>query len=247
MMRGSWRTISSSGRYSLLADEADLPVPLVVQPLRTARRLRLRFDSARGILKLTCPARISRRAALAWVADQREWIDEQVAAGLPPIPFSPGAAFPIEGEDVAIVWSETDPRTPQLSGTELRCGGPREGLSRRVEAFLRRRALDILSRETAEMAAAAGLTATAVGVGDADTRWGSCSSSGRIRYSWRLILAPPAARRFVVAHEVAHLKHLNHGPKFKALEAQLFGEGVEEARALLRRVGPRLKRVGRGL
>ncbi|HEX6219374.1 MAG TPA: M48 family metallopeptidase, partial [Sphingomicrobium sp.] len=85
-----------------------------------------------------------------------------------------------------------------------------------------------------------------VSVGDADTRWGSCSESGRIRYSWRLVLAPPEARRFVVAHEVAHLVHLNHGRAFKALERQLYGPGLAEAQALLRRVGPRLKRVGRG-
>ena len=247
MMRANWSTILSSGPYSLLADEADLPVPLVVQPLRTARKLRLRFDSARGLVKLTCPARMSRRTALAWVREQRAWIEEQLAAELPSNPFVPGASFSVEGQEVTIIWRQSEPRTPRLTGRELICGGPREGLARRIELFLRRRALDVLSRETAEIAARAGLSVTAVSVGDADTRWGSCSSSGRIRYSWRLILAPPEARRFVVAHEVAHLKHLDHGPHFKALEAELFGEGAAEARALLRRVGPRLKRVGRGL
>ena len=128
----------------------------------------------------------------------------------------------------------------------MRCGGPIEGLAKRVETFLKRRAVDLLSLETAEFAAAAGVTPKSVSVGDADTRWGSCSASGRIRYSWRLILAPPPARRFVVAHEVAHLIHLNHGRDFKALERRLFGPGLAEAQALLRRVGPRLKRVGRG-
>ena len=246
-MRGSWSTISSSGRYSLLAGEADLPVPLVVQPVRTARKLRLRFDTARGVLKLTCPARMSRRAALAWVRDQREWIEQQLAAEPPANPLVPGATIPFEGRSVSIVWHQGHPRTPRLIGDELHCGGPLEGVARRLELFLRRRALDVLARETAEIAAGAGLCATAVTIGDADTRWGSCSSNGRIRYSWRLILAPPEARRFVVAHEVAHLRHLDHGPAFKALEAALFGANVAEARSLLRRIGPRLKRVGRGL
>jgi len=82
-------------------------------------------------------------------------------------------------------------------------------------------------------------------VGDAGTRWGSCSSEGRIRLSWRLILAPPEVRRYVAAHEVAHLVHLNHGPEFKALEARLFGPGLAQAKAGLRRIGPRLRRVGR--
>jgi predicted metal-dependent hydrolase len=103
-----------------------------------------------------------------------------------------------------------------------------------------------MSREVAEFSSAAGAAARSVSVGDAGTRWGSCSSQGRIRLSWRLIFAPPQVRRYVVAHEVAHLKHLNHGADFKALEARLFGPGVAEAKARLRDVGPRLRRLGRG-
>jgi predicted metal-dependent hydrolase len=107
-----------------------------------------------------------------------------------------------------------------------------------------------LSLETAEVAAVAGVTPRSVSVGDADTRWGSCSAERRIRYSWRLILAPPAARRFVVAHEVAHLVHLDHGAAFKRLESRLFRHfesgDAAAARSLLRRLGPRLKRIGRG-
>jgi hypothetical protein len=132
-----------------------------------------------------------------------------------------------------------------LINGELHCGGPEAGLARRVEMFLRKLALDTMSREVAEFASAAGVSARSVTVGDAGSRWGSCSSQDRIRLSWRLILAPPEARRYVVAHEVAHLKHLNHGPEFRALEARLFGSGVAEAKAVLRRVGPRLRRLGR--
>ena len=102
-----------------------------------------------------------------------------------------------------------------------------------------------MSRDIAEFAAAAAVTPRSVTIGDAATRWGSCSSKGRIRMSWRLILAPPDVRRYVAAHEVAHLVHLNHGPDFKALEARLFGPGVSEAKAVLRRIGPRLRRIGR--
>ena len=102
-----------------------------------------------------------------------------------------------------------------------------------------------MSRDIAEFAAAAGATARSVTIGDATTRWGSCSSRGRIRMSWRLILAPPEVRRYVAAHEVAHLLHLNHGAEFKALEARLFGQGISLAKAALRRIGPRLRRIGR--
>ena len=234
-----------SSARSEAALEAALPVPVSIRPLRNARRLRLRFDEASGTLKLTCPWRTSRRAALAWALDQRDWIEAQVARAEPGEPFEPGVAIPLEGREVLLIWDSTARRTPMLDGQTIRCGGPRESFARRIETFLKRHALDVMSYEVAHYAILAGVTARSVSVGDAGTRWGSCSSHGAIRLSWRLILAPREVRRYVVAHEVAHLIHLDHGTQFKALEAQLYGDGLAEARALLRRLGPRLKRVGR--
>ena len=253
-MRGILNFMWSNARSKQLAVHPDLPVPVEIHAVRSARRLRLRFDERRRVLKLTCPMRTSRRAALAWAAEQRAWVDTQIADALPGEPFVPGATVPIEGRDTRLKWSQDEGRTPRLVvglvADELRCGGPESAFARRVETFLKRLALDTLSRETAEIAAAAGVRPSSVTVGDANTRWGSCSAERRIRYSWRLILAAPAARRFVVAHEVAHLVHLDHGPGFKQLEARLFAQSfsgdVAAARSLLRAVGPRLKRIGRG-
>lgn len=207
--------------------------------------MRLRFDDATGTLKLTCPLRMSRRKALAWALDQREWIETQLSRISPAEPFAPGAVIIVEGREVRIVWDPDAPRTPVLHDDELRIGGAEAGVARRTENFLKRLALDTMSLEVADYAAAAGVMAASVTVGDAGSRWGSCSSQGKIRLSWRLILAPPAVRRYVVAHEVAHLVHLDHSPKFKALEARLYGAGLSEAKAILRRIGPRLRRVGR--
>ena len=226
--------------------EASLPVPIEVRRVRNARRLRLRFDEADGTLKLTCPWRTSRRNALTWALDQREWIDAQLARAEPGEPFAAGAVIPIEGNEVRIAWTEDLPRTPRLIDGELRCGGPQAGVAGRIESFLKRRARDVMSADIAEYAAVAGVKPGSVTIGDAATRWGSCSSQGRIRMSWRLICAPPEVRRYVAAHEVAHLVHLNHGREFKGLEARLFGPGVSEAKAALRRIGPRLRRIGRG-
>ena len=235
----------SNGR-SEAALLAALPVPIEIRPIRGARRLRLRYDEARGLLKLTCPPRTSRRSALAWALDQRDWIDAQIEGRLPCVPFVPGAVIPVEGRDRKLVWVATAPRSVRLSDDALTCGGPEAGFPRRVDAFLKRLALEAMSREVAEFAAVAGVTPRRVSIGDAATRWGSCSSAGAIRLSWRLILAPQKVRRYVVAHEVAHLRHLNHGAEFKALEARLFGPGLAAAKAELRRLGPRLRLLGRG-
>jgi predicted metal-dependent hydrolase len=235
-----------SNARSEAALEAALPAPIEIRPMRNARRLRLRFDEATGTLKLTCPSRMSRKAALAWALEQRDWIDKQLACAIDAEPLEPGVVIPIAGQDTKIVWDERAPRTPRLIEGELQCGGPQGGLPRRVESFLRRLALETVSREVDEFAELAGVSPTSVRIGDAGSRWGSCSSRGAIRLSWRLILAPPKVRRYVVAHEVAHLKHLDHGPEFKALEARLVGPGLAESKATLRRIGPRLRRVGRG-
>ena len=237
--------MSSTACSEALLHHECLPVPVEVRGIRGAKRLRLRLDEKRSVLKLTGPLRMNRKAALDWAAEQREWVDAQLGAMLPAEPFVPDAIIPFEGGNLRLKWNPDAPRTPRLLDGVLVSGGPCEGFPRRIESFLKRRAVETLSNETREIAEKAGATLRAVSVGDADTRWGSCSSSGRIRYSWRLILAPPDVRRYVVAHEVAHLVHLDHGRAFKALERKLFEGDADAARLLLRRIGGRLKRIGR--
>ena len=226
-----------------MAEVAGVPLTVRVHP--RARRLKLRFDDKRGGLLLTVPPRTSRRAALAWAESQRDWVAAQLTRQPAAQPLAPGALIPFDGEDVRLEWGETVGRSVRRVGNALVSGGPREGFERRIDAWLKARARDALSLETAEIAAAAGVTVRAVSIGDADSRWGSCSAAGAIRYSWRLILAPPHVRRFVVAHEVAHRLHMDHSPAFKAAEARLYGGPVAPARLLLRRLSPVLRRVGR--
>jgi predicted metal-dependent hydrolase len=121
-----------------------------------------------------------------------------------------------------------------------------EGLSRRIETWFKRRALAILTEETAEFAAKAGVTVSRVTVADPKGRWGSCASTGAIRYSWRLICAPSYVRRSTVAHEVAHRLHMDHSPAFHAAYRQLLEADPAPARAWLRRHGAALHWVGRG-
>lgn len=208
--------------------------------------MRLRYDERDRLLRLTHPPRVEAGDALAWAALHKSWVAGQIDRALPAEPLVPGATIPVEGRPVQLCWSAQAPRLPALAGERIVCGGPEAGFARRVERFLRALALEMLSRETEQIAAGAGLQASSVSIGDARTRWGSCSGTGRIRYNWRLILADPMVRRHVVAHEVAHLRHLDHGQGFKALEQRLFGGNVAAAKELLRSSGPRLRRIGVG-
>lgn len=230
---------------STARSDAIAGVPLTLRVHPRARRMKLRFDDKRGGLTLTVPPRTSRRAALTWAAGQQAWVEAQVARQGEATPLDPGATISLEGDEVRLAWVEGASRTVVREAGELRCGGPRETFAARIEAWLKRLARDTLSRETAVIAARVGVRVRAVSVGDADSRWGSCSASGAIRYSWRLILTPPAVLRFVVAHEVAHRVHMDHGARFKALETALYDGDVSAARLLLRRVGPVVRRIGR--
>jgi predicted metal-dependent hydrolase len=225
-------------------EHPELPLPIALVRHHAARRLRLRVDHERRQLRLTMPPRGSAQAALRWAAEQRPWVERQLAGAPAQSPFHDGATFPLEGRAV-VIRAVGGRRTVALVGDELLVGGPAEALSGAVLGWLRRKALDTLSAETSAVATAAGVVVSSVGVGDAASRWGSCSTSGAIRYSWRLILAPPDCRRFVVAHEVAHRLHMDHSPAFRRAEERLFGEPVAPARALLREVGPALRLVGR--
>ncbi|UYY60306.1 M48 family metallopeptidase [Sphingomonas sp. S2-65] len=207
--------------------------------------MRLAVDPRDGRVRLTLPRRASLQKALAWAEQQRAWIDAQQAKLPQGMPFVPGARIPFAGAELEIVWAPGHPRTPRLDGARLLCGGPIENLSGRVERWLRARALAVLSEETAEYAARANVAVSSVAVGDAKGRWGSCASSGSIRYSWRLILAPPEVRRHTVAHEVAHRIHMNHGPAFHRLVSELYEGDPDAARLWLRRHGVGLHWVGR--
>jgi predicted metal-dependent hydrolase len=245
-MPATWNGILSTARSEPL-ELPGLAWPIELRPHPRARAIRLRLDEARERLVLTIPRRMSRRTALDWAQRQSDWVEAQLSRLEPGEPFSPGSVIPLEGRDIKLLWDERLPRTPQLAGDVLSCGGPLSAFAGRIERYLRSEARTRLSAATADIAVRAGVYIRSVSVGDASSRWGSCSASGAIRYSWRLILAPPHLLRWVVAHEVAHRRHMDHGQAFRALEAELYDGNVRAARAELRALGPRLKRVGRGL
>lgn len=210
-----------------------------------SRRAKLSVDPASGRVRLTLPPRAPLKAALRWAQEHRLWIDRQRARLPQARPFAPGAVLPVDDVMLSIVWDEAAPRRIVAAGADLLCGGPRDGLSRRIETWLKREALRVLSAETAEFAAKANVTVAKVAVGDPKGRWGSCTSSGVIRYSWRLILAPAFVRRSTVAHEVAHRVHMNHGPDFHDLADALTEGSPDESRAWLRANGAALHWFGR--
>lgn len=239
------RPAPAAARLPAVVHVAGRELPLVVERRAAARGVRLRADPVQGVVRLGLPARGGTAAAAQLLADHQGWLAAQVARWPAPIPFVAGATIPFDGGQLILDWHPGHPRTPRREGDRLVIGGPAELLPGRTLRWLKAAALADLTPATHHHAAQVARSVTEVRVADPRARWGSCTSvAGRIAYSWRLILAPPLVRNNVVAHEVAHLVHANHGTEFHALLRQLDPNG-RAARAWLKAHGAGLHWVGR--
>ena len=209
---------------------------------KSARRLRLRFERLSQTLRLTMPQSASLKSALKWAANQQAWVDAQLARQIAPVALVPGAVIPVEGHDHVLTWRHDATRTPYPESGRLIVGGPEHRAGARTLVWLKDRARRVLGEETRALAAMHDLPLGGVSIGDPRSRWGSCSAHGDIRYSWRLILAPPAVRLATVAHEVAHLRHMDHSAAFHAFVSEISAADPSDARLWLRREGMSLHR-----
>ncbi|MET0371569.1 MAG: SprT family zinc-dependent metalloprotease [Sphingobium sp.] len=211
-----------------------------MRPAR-ARSYRLSIG-ARGELRLSVPPRASLKRALGWAQQHEGWVRTQMAKRPDTVLLCDGARVPVEGRNLHIRWLAGAARTVRIEGDGLLLGGPADGVAPRVVRWLKARARTVLEEETRAMAADHGLTVASVGIGDPRSRWGSCTSDGAIRYSWRLILCPPDVRRATVAHELAHLLHMDHSRAFHDAHARILDADPAPARAWLRLNGSGLHR-----
>jgi hypothetical protein len=222
------------------------PCRIVLRRNPRASRYILRLPPG-GDPVLTVPARGTLATAERFVRDQAEWLAAQLARRAAPVAFAPGGVIPFRGVEHEIV------ATGRLRGlvqageaegrAQLRVPGAPEHLARRLTDFLRSEARRDLEEAVSRHAAALGKAPSGITLRDTRSRWGSCSSAGRLNFSWRLVLAPPAILDYVAAHEVAHLAEMNHGPRFWAVCRRL-APHTQEARDWLRREGGRLHLYG---
>lgn len=244
-MQAIWNFISSTGDSEPVFAGGRHVRPLMVVRSPRARHMKLMVDPRDGNVRLTLPRRAGLAEARRWAESKRGWIEAQLAALPAPQPIEPGMAISVAGRSLLLDWNERHARKPAIVDAALRIGGPRESLDTRLLRWLKAEAKALLADESLFYAEKAGVSLGRIGVGDPVSRWGSCASSGDIRYSWRLILAPDHVRRSTVAHEVAHRVHMNHSPAFHALVAELYGTDPSPARRWLRAHGPQLHWFGR--
>ncbi len=199
----------------------------------------LRVGRADGRVTLTLPAGMSERQASAFVRDQAGWVRRAVAAVPARRIVRVGGTVPLLGRDVPIVAGGG--RAARYLGETIAVvddaqAGPR------VRALLQTLARTHLAAAVDRYAETAGRSPAKLTLRDTRSRWGSCSSRGDLMFSWRLVMAPPEVLDYVAAHEVAHLLHMDHSPRFWAAVERLVPDYATH-RAWLRTDGATLHAV----
>ena len=220
---------------------------VALKRMATSRRYTLRVRAASRDVLLTMPARGTLKAAREFAERHAAWIGVRLARLPKPVAFAPGATVPLRGQEHLIVhrpgargvvWVETAAEGPLICAA-----GDARHAPRRVADFFKREARRDLEAAVARHATKLNVKARRIALRDTSSRWGSCSTTGALNFSWRLIFAPPFVLDYLAAHEVAHIVHMNHSPMFWKLTQRLFAE-TERAEAWLRAHGAALHRFG---
>ena len=213
-----------------------------------ATRFTIRVRSATRDVVLTMPVRGSVTAARDFAERHADWIGARLRKLPKPVPFEAGEVIPFEGSPHRIVHAPMARGVVWIDRTAddepaIYVAGDAHHLTRRIGDFLKRQAKKRLEAAVKSHTAKIGLLPRSVTVRDTTSRWGSCSASGSLNFSWRLIMAPPFVLDYLAAHEVAHLVHLNHSEKFWAVTRRL-SDDTDAAEAWLKAHGATLHRYG---
>ncbi|MES2860457.1 MAG: SprT family zinc-dependent metalloprotease [Pseudomonadota bacterium] len=213
-----------------------------------ARRISIRIDTRAGEAVAVAPSERRLSDAVAFARSKTEWISERLMQRAAGTSLAPGAVIPFRGGAVrleATGGAGAARLVEDENGLRIVSGGEDEAFARRVINLLKRAAREALQIRTDVHLHALGQKPVTLSINDAGSRWGSCSPMSRsIRYSWRVIMAPPEVLDYLAAHEVAHLVHADHSPAYWSVVHRLVGDH-RPFRAWLREHGPALHAVGR--
>lgn len=215
-----------------------------------ARRRTIGIVVRRGQVEARAPRHIALTEVEAFIREKERWIAKRLAESAPePPPFhwAEGQALPLLGH-AALLSASPGEGAVRLTHDRLlllpltACARWRE----LTIEWLRATAFDLFRERVRHYAASLGVREPSLGLSNAQTRWGSCwrarGEAGRVLLSWRLVHLPLHLTDYVVAHELAHLRELNHSPRFWAIVAHLFPEYLS-ARRELNRLGRTLPRL----
>jgi predicted metal-dependent hydrolase len=223
--------------------------PVEVRRHPAARRLTLRVSRTRRAVIVTLPVQCGIEEAGSFITRNLDWVRERLDSLPAPIPFRDGMLIPVRGVAHRVVMPGEIPRRRVVRRIdahpfhELHAPGDLAAAVKRLELWFSEEARTDLEDRVAWHAGRLGVKPNRLTIRDQTSRWGSCSTTGALSFSWRLVLAPPAILDYVAAHEVAHLREMNHGPRFWALVRRTCPD-MDDAKNWLRIYGMDLHRYG---
>ena len=194
--------------------EKHIGFPIKVIRSSQAKKLSLRIDAKKRMPVLTVPKFCSRKRAVEFAQTNKEWIDERLAKLAPAKGFNDADEISLFGEKVIVKHAPDKKSGVVLENGILYVCGDKEFLSRRVRDYIKKQAGKKFLEMSREKAKQIGCSFKRVCIKDTKSRWGSCSSLDNINYTWRLALTPFYVIDYMMAHEVAHLKHKDHSKDF---------------------------------
>jgi predicted metal-dependent hydrolase len=214
----------------------------------SARRMTLRVSRTKRAVIVTVPMHCDPGTADTFLNRHIEWVRDRLGHLPLPVAFVDGAALPVRGEFHRVRFTgEGSARLVQTASTDegpvLTVSGRPDLAPRHLRTWLFDQARADLDDRVQFHAGRLGVRGKRIAVRDQTSRWGSCSTTGVLSFSWRLILAPSPVLDYVAAHEVAHLAEMNHGPRFWALVRQTMPE-MDDAKRWLATRGVDLHRYG---
>ena len=186
------------------------------------KRLTLRIDTKNAQAVLSIPKLCSKKKAYEFVVSKQEWIIKHLSNLPKTKDFENGETFSLFGQDVTIYHLNNSNRAVYKENNNLFVGGDIAFLHRRIKDYIKKEAKKEFFKLSKEMASTINCHVENVVIKDTKSRWGSCSSLNNINYSWRIALAPECVIKYLIAHEVAHLKHKDHSYAFWRCVKQLY-------------------------
>lgn len=224
------------GRHTL---NGNPPIDVTLRRSARAKRLSLRVSRLDGRVTLTLPRHAPEREAIAFLRAKEPWLRGHLHDIRPAMVAEVGQTVPFRGVDTPVVLS--DAKRARITAGQIEVTDAARAPTQ-IKALMRHAARDALAQASDTYARQLGKTYARLSIRDTRSRWGSCSSTGTLMYSWRLIMAPPAVLDYVAAHEVAHLVEMNHQPAFWSVVARLCPD-YEQHRQWLRSEGDQLHRI----
>ncbi len=205
---------------ALMTGAGEEELPIVIRKNIRSRNMVIRYQPLQHHISLTLPRHVSIAQGLHFVEEKRRWLERQLRATTKPVAFADGQVIPVLGRDYTIM--HTGGRgVVRIEGECIIVPGEKEFLARRLREWLKATAREEIIRLATIKATELGKPFGKIGLRDTSSRWGSCNHKGHLSFSWRLVFAPYDVLAYVVCHEIAHLKHMDHSDAFWATVSRL--------------------------